>query len=90
LGFFLCAGTDSVDTEQHYTDDLRAGAFQFLDATENMSREELPLPYQCVFWESGPPAMAWRYPQPRVITHMDVFPVPFKVTEFFMILFPAH
>jgi hypothetical protein len=31
-----------------------------------------------VFWQT-PPAMAWRYPQPRALTHVDIFPVPFKV-----------
>jgi hypothetical protein len=31
-----------------------------------------------VFWQT-PPTMAWRYPQPRTLTRVDVFPVPFKV-----------
>ncbi|KAJ1522739.1 hypothetical protein ONE63_001898 [Megalurothrips usitatus] len=70
--------TDSVDTEQPYTDDLRAGAFQFMDATNTMERDQIPLPYQCVFWESSPPAIAWRYPQPRSLTNVHIFPVPFK------------
>ncbi|XP_067008128.2 intermembrane lipid transfer protein VPS13B [Anabrus simplex] len=67
-----------TEYEQHYRDDLRAGAFQFMEAT--CSREDTPLPYQVVFWAS-PPTMAWRYPQPRVLTRVDVFPVPFKVAS---------
>ncbi|KAJ9586218.1 hypothetical protein L9F63_020127, partial [Diploptera punctata] len=67
----------SADQEQHYCDDLRAGAFQFVDANNGSSREDLPLPYQVVFWHS-PPTMAWRYPQPRALTRVDVFPIPFK------------
>nr|CAH7751442.1 unnamed protein product [Callosobruchus chinensis] len=48
------------DREQHYKDDLRAGAFQFVDAnTDNV--DELPLPYQ-----------------PRALTKVRVFPVPYK------------
>lgn len=66
------------DQDQHYRDDFRAGAFQFVDASSALSQEDLPLPYQVVFWQS-PPTMAWRYPQPRALTHVDVFPVPFKV-----------
>lgn len=75
--------TDFVDSEQHYTDDLRAGAFQFMDATNTLERDQLPLPYQCVFWESSPPAIAWRYPQPRSLTNVHIFPVPFQVRLIF-------
>lgn len=35
----------SVEKDQHYKDDLRAGAFQFVDASSENSAE-LPLPYQ--------------------------------------------
>ncbi|KDR22947.1 Vacuolar protein sorting-associated protein 13B [Zootermopsis nevadensis] len=66
------------EQDQHYRDDLRAGAFQFVDASSGFSRDDLPLPYQVVFWQA-PPTMAWRYPQPRTLTRVDVFPVPFKV-----------
>nr|CAD7408758.1 unnamed protein product [Timema cristinae] len=53
--------SDSLpDQEQHYRDDLRAGAFQYLDSN-NTSRDELPLPYQVVFWGS-PPTMACALP----------------------------
>ncbi|PSN31470.1 hypothetical protein C0J52_23169 [Blattella germanica] len=69
-----------IDQDQHYRDDLRAGAFQFVDASSGSTREDLPLPYQVVFWQT-PPTMAWRYPQPRALTRVDVFPVPFKVAD---------
>ncbi|KAJ8927596.1 hypothetical protein NQ314_019923, partial [Rhamnusium bicolor] len=68
-----------VDKDQHYKDDLRAGAFQFVDAnTENT--DELPLPYQVIFWNKNISAMAWRYPQPRALTKVRIFPVPYKMT----------
>ncbi|XP_017781523.1 PREDICTED: vacuolar protein sorting-associated protein 13B [Nicrophorus vespilloides] len=67
------------EKEQHYKDDLRAGAFQFVDSTSN-NVDELPLPYQVMFWNRNISAMAWRYPQPRALTKVRVFPVPFKIT----------
>ncbi|KAL3269016.1 hypothetical protein HHI36_008100 [Cryptolaemus montrouzieri] len=67
------------DSEQHYKDDLRAGAFQFVDSTTN-NIDEMPLPYQVMFWNKKIAAMAWRYPQPRCLTKVRVFPVPLKVT----------
>lgn len=36
----------STEKEQHYKDDLRAGAFQFVDAGTSENADELPLPYQ--------------------------------------------
>ncbi|CAG9862164.1 unnamed protein product [Phyllotreta striolata] len=76
------ASEDSIprklsEKEQHYKDDLRAGAFQFIDANSD-NADELPLPYQVVFWNAKISAMAWRYPQPRALTKIRVFPVPFK------------
>lgn len=38
-------GRKFSDKEQHYKDDLRAGAFQFVDAASE-NADELPLPYQ--------------------------------------------
>ncbi|KRT78504.1 hypothetical protein AMK59_7595, partial [Oryctes borbonicus] len=70
----------SSDKEQHYKDDLRAGAFHFVDSTSN-NIDELPLPYQVMFWNKNISAMAWRYPQPRALTKIRVFPVPFKISE---------
>lgn len=67
------------ERDQHYKDDLRAGAFQFVEATG--TEDELPLPYQVMFWNDSVSAMAWRYPQPRVLTKVRVFPVPFKITH---------
>lgn len=67
------------EKEQHYKDDLRAGAFQFVDSVTN-NADELPLPYQVMFWSQNICAMAWRYPQPRALTKVRVFPVPYKIT----------
>ena len=64
--------------EQHYVDDLRAGAFQYVTNEGGPDTEAgpEPKPYQVVF-SSRPPAMTWRYPQPRTLTRVTVFPVPF-------------
>lgn len=68
-----------TDKDQHYKDDLRAGAFQFVDANTT-NADELPLPYQVIFWTKTITAMAWRYPQPRALTKVRIFPVPYKMT----------
>ncbi|XP_050449510.1 intermembrane lipid transfer protein VPS13B isoform X1 [Cataglyphis hispanica] len=64
-------------TEQHYKDDLKAGAFQFVDGTA----DELPFPYQVVFFAYPQQAMAWRYPQPRTLTRIHISPVPFETID---------
>ncbi len=51
--------------EQHYKDDLRAGAFQYVtNESSTTTAASEPKPYQVVFG-SRPPTMTWRYPQPR-------------------------
>ncbi|XP_074031826.1 vacuolar protein sorting 13B isoform X2 [Leptinotarsa decemlineata] len=67
------------EKDQHYKDDLRAGAFQFVDAN-NENSDEQPLPYQVMFWNKNISAMAWRYPQPRALTKVRIFPVPYKIS----------
>ncbi|XP_043466399.1 vacuolar protein sorting-associated protein 13B [Leptopilina heterotoma] len=64
----------STITEQHYKDDLKSGVFQFVDGTA----DDLPLPYQVVFFTFPQQAMAWRYPHPRALTRIHVSPVPFE------------
>ncbi|KAL6262831.1 hypothetical protein P5V15_005621 [Pogonomyrmex californicus] len=66
-----------LSNEQHYKDDLKAGAFQFVDGTA----DELPFPYQVVFFVYPQQAMAWRYPQPRTLTRIHISPVPFEATD---------
>ncbi|EFN83982.1 Vacuolar protein sorting-associated protein 13B [Harpegnathos saltator] len=66
-----------LSTEQHYKDDLKAGAFQFVDGTA----DELPFPYQVVFFTHPLQAMAWRYPQPRTLTRIHISPVPFETAN---------
>lgn len=66
----------SFGKDQYYKDDLRAGAFQFVSASGDCN--DLPLPYQVMFWEDCIHAMAWRYPQPRVLTKVRVTPLPYK------------
>ncbi|XP_046401566.1 vacuolar protein sorting-associated protein 13B [Ischnura elegans] len=64
--------------EQHYQDDLRAGAFIFLD--NFVSHTSSPFPYQVIFNKS-PPTMTWCYPEPRTLTRVDVYPVPFVIAS---------
>ncbi|XP_059469479.1 intermembrane lipid transfer protein VPS13B isoform X2 [Neocloeon triangulifer] len=59
--------------EEHYSDDIRAGAFQFLDAKGS----EVPQPYQILF-ATKPASMTWRYPHPRALTKVHIYPVPFE------------
>ncbi|CAL7938023.1 unnamed protein product [Xylocopa violacea] len=66
-----------LSTEQHYKDDLKAGAFQFV----NGNADELPFPYQVIFFTYPQQAMAWRYPQPRTLTKIHVSPVPFETLD---------
>ena len=72
----VCTDTEpsggDTPTEQAYSDDLRAGAFQYI--TSGSSDD--PKPYQVVF-SSSPPSMTWKYPQPRTLTRVTVYPVPF-------------
>ncbi|XP_011871179.1 PREDICTED: vacuolar protein sorting-associated protein 13B isoform X1 [Vollenhovia emeryi] len=67
----------ALSTEQHYKDDLKAGAFQFVDGTA----DELPFPYQVVFFIYPQQAMAWRYPQSRMLTRIHISPVPFEAAD---------
>ncbi|XP_043519945.1 vacuolar protein sorting-associated protein 13B isoform X2 [Frieseomelitta varia] len=66
-----------LSTEQHYKDDLKAGAFQFV----NGNADELPFPYQVIFFTCPQQSMAWRYPQPRTLTKIHVSPVPFETLD---------
>lgn len=67
--------TDTGDAEAveelHFQDDLRAGAFQFVEAAAG---GEEPAPYQAVF---GRNTLTWRYPQRRTLTRAVIFPLPF-------------
>ena len=63
---------DEVEVDEtHFQDDLRAGAFQFVDVNAG---NEQPAPYQVVF---GRNTMTWKYPQRRTLTKAVIFPLPF-------------
>ncbi|XP_071444845.1 intermembrane lipid transfer protein VPS13B-like [Hetaerina americana] len=64
--------------DQHYQDDLRAGAFIFLD--NFVTHTSSPFPYQVIF-KKNPPTMTWCYPEPRTLTRVDVYPVPFVIAS---------
>uniref|UniRef100_A0A0K2T0P4 Chorein N-terminal domain-containing protein n=1 Tax=Lepeophtheirus salmonis TaxID=72036 RepID=A0A0K2T0P4_LEPSM len=61
----------SPSPEQHYSDDLRAGAFKYITNVGTKASDIRP--YQVVF---TPRALTWRYPQPRALTGTTIYPVP--------------
>lgn len=58
---------------EFYQDDLRAGAFQFIEMTTD---KFLPLPYQIQIIKKHFGILCWRYPQPRIIDRIILFPIP--------------
>ncbi|XP_036346047.1 LOW QUALITY PROTEIN: vacuolar protein sorting-associated protein 13B-like [Rhagoletis pomonella] len=64
---------EKLTREEFYQDDLRAGAFQFVDMTTDTF---LPLPYQIQIIKKNYGIICWRYPQPRKMCKIHVFPVP--------------
>ncbi|XP_073817283.1 vacuolar protein sorting 13B isoform X2 [Musca autumnalis] len=68
----------SLKREEFYQDDLRAGAFQFV---EMMSDAVLPLPYQVQIIKKDYGIICWRYPQPRKMCKIHIYPVPMAVSN---------
>ncbi|XP_065088861.1 intermembrane lipid transfer protein VPS13B [Ochlerotatus camptorhynchus] len=64
--------------EEHYQDDLRAGAFQFIETNRS---NELPLPYQIKIINRDVGIICWRYPQPRALYNVTVNPVPMNTSK---------
>ncbi|XP_069969328.1 intermembrane lipid transfer protein VPS13B isoform X2 [Bactrocera oleae] len=62
-----------LSREEFYQDDLRAGAFQFVEMSTDTF---LPLPYQIQIIKKNFGIICWRYPQPRKMCKIKVFPVP--------------
>ncbi|XP_032596259.1 vacuolar protein sorting-associated protein 13B isoform X2 [Drosophila grimshawi] len=61
---------------EFYQDDLRAGAFQFVYLhTDTM----LPMPYQVQIIKKNYGIICWRYPQPRQMSSIHIYPVPMPV-----------
>ena len=65
-------------TIEHFQDDLRSGAFQFV---ETSSLRDLPLPYQIQIIDNEVGVICWRYPLPRALHKIKVFPVPFQTAN---------
>ncbi|XP_034029740.1 LOW QUALITY PROTEIN: vacuolar protein sorting-associated protein 13B-like [Thalassophryne amazonica] len=73
-------GLTTPQTE-HSSDDLRTGHFQYIQDSKSHKQ---PGPHEVVFYsetEDSPGVMAWRYPEPRVLTFVRITPVPFNTTE---------
>ncbi|XP_044314696.1 vacuolar protein sorting-associated protein 13B isoform X2 [Drosophila rhopaloa] len=65
-------------TAEFYQDDLRAGAFQFVYLN---SESVLPMPYQVQIIKKNYGIICWRYPQPRQMTSILIYPVPMPVSS---------
>lgn len=63
----------SAKSAEYYQDDLRAGAFQFIEMTTD---KFLPQPYQIQIIRKHFGILCWRYPQPRTIDMIRLFPIP--------------
>ncbi|XP_023036340.1 vacuolar protein sorting-associated protein 13B isoform X1 [Drosophila willistoni] len=63
---------------EFYQDDLRAGAFQFVHLN---SESVLPMPYQVQIIKKNYGIICWRYPQPRQMTKIHIYPVPMPVSN---------
>lgn len=63
---------------EHFQDDLRSGAFQFV---ETSSLRDLPLPYQIQIVDNEIGVICWRYPLPRALHKIKIFPVPFQTAN---------
>ncbi|XP_075147258.1 vacuolar protein sorting 13B isoform X1 [Haematobia irritans] len=68
----------SLKREEFYQDDLRAGAFQFV---ELMSDAVLPMPYQIQIIKKDYGIICWRYPQPRKMCKIHIYPVPMAISN---------
>lgn len=63
---------------EFYKDDLRAGAFQYVKT--NDTKSDLPSPYEVLFYNYRVQSyMSWRYPQPRSLTRLQIYPIPHEV-----------
>ncbi|XP_063634454.1 uncharacterized protein LOC134805094 [Cydia splendana] len=61
-------GMESVEAfDQHYKDDLKSGAFKIVTGGQ------FPMAYQVTLHGD---AMSWRYPHPRNVSRITVFPIP--------------
>lgn len=64
--------------EEHFQDDLRMGAFQYIETT---SCDSLPLAYQIHISPNDKDLkICWRYPHPRIISNIQVYPVPLQLS----------
>ncbi|XP_022217026.2 LOW QUALITY PROTEIN: vacuolar protein sorting-associated protein 13B [Drosophila obscura] len=63
---------------EFYQDDLRAGAFQFVYLN---SESVLPMPYQVQIIKKNYGIICWRYPQPRQMTSIHIYPIPMPVSN---------
>ncbi|KAG5670103.1 hypothetical protein PVAND_000386 [Polypedilum vanderplanki] len=62
------------ETIEHFLDDLRSGIYTFVEIETPF--QELPLPYQIHYQDNS--IICWRYPLPRALHKIKIFPVPFQ------------
>lgn len=64
-------------TNEHFLDDLRSGIYNFIEVGAKI--QELPLPYQIHYQDVG--IICWRYPLPRALHKIKMFPVPLQTSN---------
>lgn len=64
-------------------DDLRNGQFDYVVQDSSVGGVDFPEEYQIVFTNESDssPMMTWKYPEPRMIKNIHIFPVPFCVSN---------
>ncbi|KAL7023795.1 hypothetical protein ACKWTF_012787 [Chironomus riparius] len=62
---------------EHFSDDLRSGIYTFVEVVTPF--QELPLPYQIHYQETG--IICWRYPLPRALHKIKIFPAPLQTSN---------
>lgn len=64
---------NSPNDDQYFQDDLRLGTFEYINVNADGS---LPLPYQIYLSHTeNEMQICWRYPNPRAINFIQVFPI---------------
>lgn len=66
-----------LEAVEHFSDDLRSGIYTFVEVVTPF--QELPLPYQIHYQETG--IICWRYPLPRALHKIKIFPAPLQTSN---------
>ncbi|XP_077522225.1 vacuolar protein sorting 13B isoform X1 [Amblyomma americanum] len=74
----VASSTAKTHQGKSWCDDLRNGSFQYIQDDGTPNPNEIVFRRPLKNGDAG--VMTWRYPEPRVLTRVDVYPVPFSST----------